>query len=148
MNSVEPNCILLLGWDYRAGKAAFRFQRSGCMFGRIFSVFYGFKYIIPNWSGYNEVRNSSMDIHGIIDVSTRIKLMCISCPNTIFPNHFAQKIVLDQYKTFDPTHERHFLDLYFKQIHDGKEDFSRKPLIIINAVFFLILMTIYSQLNR
>lgn len=34
----------------------------------------------------------------------------------------SQKIIDEQYKTFDHTHERHFVDMYFKKIDEAKDN--------------------------
>lgn len=81
------------------------------------------KHIIPNWSGYKTIRESSMEIHGFVNVQTLTKFKTLQILNIVY---IIQNIVQQQYKSFDPTHERHFLDMYFKNILDGKEDFSSK----------------------
>lgn len=39
--------------------------------------------------------------------------------------------VKQQYASFDPAHERHFLDLYFKHVREEKEDFTSKHTMLI-----------------
>lgn len=88
---------------FRAARAAMQFQRSGCMYGRLFSMMLSMKWLAPKLSGYADVRDSAIDLHEI----------------------FAD-IVRRQYESFEPGHQRSFVDLYFQEMHDGTENYSRE----------------------
>lgn len=83
---------------YGACRSSIRFMRSACLFGRLFSMLPWTKWAAPRASGYRDVRESAMDLYW-----------------------FAQRIVDAQHRTFDPEHERHFLDIYFKELLHGHD---------------------------
>lgn len=69
-------------------------QRKGDIYGRIFSVAPWLRYVIPNLSGYKELRKASMEMHS-----------------------FFEKIIMDYLDSYDESNERNFLDLYFKEMN-------------------------------
>lgn len=80
-------------------RAAIRFMRNGCMFGRLFSMLPWTKWFAPLATGYTAVRESSMEMHG-----------------------FVKKVVDKEFTSFDASHERHFLDAYFKEMLNDNVD--------------------------
>lgn len=78
---------------FRAGRAAMRFQRNACMYGRLFSMAGWTSWALPGATGYRNIRESSMELHGIV-----------------------KGIVDRQHATFEAGTERHFLDLYFEEM--------------------------------
>lgn len=90
-----------MGALYEWSRQGMIFQRSACVFGRFFSLLPSWRHFFPNGSGYTNCRQSSLKMHA-----------------------FAQEIVEKEYATFDAAHERHFLDLYFKEIRTNDRTIS------------------------
>lgn len=88
-----------MGDLYEAGRTALRFQRAGCMYGRIFSMLQWTARWLPGASGYGEVRASAMALH-----------------------EFIRALVVREWRTFEAGEERHFLDRYFEEMADGRLD--------------------------
>lgn len=87
-----------LGALYEWSRQGMIFQRNACVFGRFFSLVPSWRYFFPNGCGYVACRQSSLRMH-----------------------EFAHAIVEREYGTFDGEHERHFLDLYFKEMREAVE---------------------------
>lgn len=87
-----------LGQLFQAGRAGMQFQRNGCMYGRLFSMVEWMRFAAPGLTGYRNVRTSAMELHAIV-----------------------RAIVLREWESFDAAHERHFLDLYFREMERGED---------------------------
>ncbi|XP_055317679.1 probable cytochrome P450 304a1, partial [Sitodiplosis mosellana] len=103
---------------HEAGKHGLLFARKSDDWGRMFSYNPWIPKLFPKFSEYDLLRDTSMKLY------KSIKAICD-----------------DQYKTFDPNHERHFMDIYFKKIDETKGDpkstYSYKQMIMLCTDTFL-----------
>lgn len=84
------------------------FQRTSCIFGRMFSLLPWWRYVFPDGCGYRRIRTSALALH-----------------------EFVRRVVEEEYGTFERgQEERHFLDRYFERLaaEEGAEEstFSSK----------------------
>lgn len=75
------------------------FQRSGDDYGRLLSIIPWIRYIFPNLSGYKPLRESNSYLY-----------------------QFIQKIIDKNLKTYNENYERHFLDLYTKEMKEAEKN--------------------------
>ncbi|XP_063706238.1 probable cytochrome P450 304a1 [Culicoides brevitarsis] len=106
----------------RAGILGILFQRTGDDYGKLLSVIPWIRYIFPNASGYNKFKLANKGLY-----------------------KFMKNIIDKQLKSFDINAERHFLDLYFKEMkgitNDKEEGFYYKQLILACIDFFFPALT-------
>lgn len=77
---------------------ALRFQRATDPYGKMYSLLPDLAKWFPKLSGFTEARLASEKLYA----------------------YFKKRI--DQYiRTYDPTHERNFVDMYYTQIRNAKE---------------------------
>lgn len=107
----------------RAGKSAFGFQRNGSVLGRIFSYMPSLMKLAPGPSGFKAVRKHALDLHYNIRVIVFIKFMFTKF-NYKNSKLSQQDIILEQYNTYSEKHDRHFVDMYIKEIKANRETFS------------------------
>lgn len=88
-----------LGPLFEAARQAIVFQREACVFGRFFSLIPSWRYVFPGACGYKRIRPSALALHG-----------------------FVRNIVDEEFATFVPGEERHFLDRYFEEMASGAKD--------------------------
>lgn len=80
-------------FKFRAAKDAADFTRLGQSFGRLLSIMPWIVKIFPDSTGYTELK-----------------------PAVKGQYEFMKTIIDEQYRTYDENHERHFLDVYFKEM--------------------------------
>ncbi|XP_053691403.1 probable cytochrome P450 304a1 [Sabethes cyaneus] len=78
---------------FESGKDALIFQRLGDDFGTILSLLPWTKHFFPNATNYNRLRNASMRL-----------------------NAFIESVIQKQLCSYDDSHIRNFLDLYYKEM--------------------------------
>ncbi|KAJ6636080.1 putative cytochrome P450 [Pseudolycoriella hygida] len=105
---------------FRAAKTGYGFLKHADSFGRLFSFLPWVAKVFPNLSSYTKLRKLSMSQYD-----------------------FMKKLIDEQYETYDENHERHFLDVYFKEMkasqrnkHYKHADFSYEQLIITCLDFY------------
>lgn len=86
----NANGILSL---FRAAGDTYQFLKLGDSYGRMLSLMPWIVKIFPGLSGYDNLKKAVSGQH-----------------------NFMKKLIDEQYRTFDENHDRHFLDLYFKEM--------------------------------
>lgn len=83
-----------------------QFQRTADDYGKMLSIMPWIRYFFPNWSSYNTLTESSK-----------------------FMYYYFEQIIERHIKTYDPSHERNFIDMYINEVNrnpsaffDGNED--------------------------
>ncbi|KAG4077443.1 hypothetical protein HA402_002870 [Bradysia odoriphaga] len=109
------------GMLLRAAKDTYKFAKLGQSYGRMMSILPWVVKVFPNLSGYNEIR-----------------------PAVDGQYEFMKMFIDEQYRTYDDNHERHFLDVYFKEMkaaernkHFRNAEFSYDQLIMTCVDFFM-----------
>lgn len=78
-------------------------MREGDSYGRMLSLLPWVVKIFPGLSGYDKIKKAASGQY-----------------------NFMKNLVDEQYKTYDENHERHFLDLYFKEMKAKEAKQSNK----------------------
>lgn len=78
---------------FRAARNTFEFVRNGDAYGRLLSIIPWIVKIFPNLSGYNKLKREAAGQY-----------------------EFMKNLIDEQFSTYAENHERHFLDLYFKEM--------------------------------
>lgn len=119
MDLISNKLLLNIVCYGRAGDSALGFQRNGSVYGRIFSYMPSLMKLAPGPSGFTAVRKHALDLHYNIRVKIFINLQYV-----IKTVNFQQDIILEQYNTYSEKQERHFVDMYIKEIKANRENFS------------------------
>lgn len=101
---------------YRVAAETIDFQRTACLYGRMFSVVESLVQLFPGLSGFNGIRK-----------------------HTDYMYAFMKKIVEEHYQTFDPNHERSVLDIYFHEMRKTQE--NNEPSFFFCKYCFKLLIT-------
>lgn len=79
--------------------------------------------IFPEWSGYKPARDASNGLYNFFAVTRcSLKQFDTSFSPQKFWYWFFQNIVDEQIKTFDESHERHFVDMYVNKMREAEAD--------------------------
>ncbi len=78
---------------YSAAKDTYQFATQADSYGRMFSLLPWIAKLFPNLSGYNTIKQA-----------------------TSAQFDFMKSLVDEQYQSYDESHQRHFLDVYFKEM--------------------------------
>lgn len=114
----------------RASEHAFVFAKNASLWGRLLSILWWVPKVFPKWSDYDLLREASMKYYNCIKVGFLAKNQ-----KTLHSHFYSKKsylslnlqsIVDDQYATFDKTHKRHFMDKYFLEMENSKDDPNSK----------------------
>lgn len=96
------NNIFIYNFPFSLAQHSYTFTTKGDSYGRMFSLIPWLSKYFGDRSDFNAIREASIDLHGLV-----------------------KEMIVQQWNTYDPTIERHFLDIYFKEIkateNDGKE---------------------------
>lgn len=96
--------------SFRAGHHAIQFQINGDDYGRMFGLVPWITKSFPNLSGYRLCREHALGFYA-----------------------FVKEIVLQQYNTYNHSNERHFLDVYFKEMQTNpKFESNTYKIIFLN----------------
>lgn len=125
---------------YNISLQAFRFQRSGDDYGKLFSVWEPIAKLFPDASDYKAIKEASTKLHD-----------------------FFRKLIDKQIKSYDPAHERNFIDMYMTQMRETNAmsdtkstftydqlvltclDFSFPPLSALSATVTFLIQQIFKQ---
>lgn len=106
----------------RAGTHALFFARKADDWGRMFSYNPLIHKLCPTISEYDILREAAMKYHDRIKVFIDLGLRREFMVNFKLALMFLKAILEEQLKTYDPKHERHFLDMCFKKMDETKDD--------------------------
>uniref|UniRef100_A0A336KN19 CSON013586 protein n=1 Tax=Culicoides sonorensis TaxID=179676 RepID=A0A336KN19_CULSO len=89
---------------FEVAKHSLAFQRNSDSYARLLSVIPWIRHLFPEKSGYNILRQSNQGLY-----------------------NFMKKFIDKQLSTYDENHQRHFLDMYIKEMKksDSNQDFSK-----------------------
>lgn len=109
---------------HRAGEHVLHFGKHASLWGRLFSILWWVPKVFPKSSDYDLLRESAMNYYHCIKVmrSTPHYLSSSVSANQTNTLSYLQRLVDDEYATFDSTFERHFLDKYFQQMHSNEDN--------------------------
>lgn len=116
-------CLLSIS----AASLALFFGRKSDDWGRMFSYNEWIPKLFPKFSEFDILRDGAMKYYDRIKVFIEFEYLThwIEWTPIDFKScslHSQKAIVDGQRRTFDPKHERHFLDMCFKKIEEGKGD--------------------------
>lgn len=97
--------------------SSFKFQRVADNYGKLYSIQPIVAKIFPEWSGYKDGRESSLILYNVFKVNLR-HLVFVLLSFYGFNSLLIQKIIDEQIRTYDASHERHFIDMYVKKMKE------------------------------
>lgn len=112
--------------------------------GRLFSHNPWIQRLFPKYSEYDILREASMEFYQRMKVYIMIfsHTTETNCHLIYSPNNNVQAIVDEQKQTFDSSFERHFMDKYFNQIENTKNDpnstYNCNFIILISQILFML----------
>lgn len=84
---------------FRVARHTYQFLKHGDSYGRMLSLMPWIVKIFPGLSGYNTLKEATSGQY-----------------------EFMKNLIDEQYRTYSENHERHFLDLYFKEMKSNQRN--------------------------